>query len=301
MTWVPTMFRGAMVKGSPVPGQGRERGQHRNTIVDDFVLDHRWIGCCGAHRGWRTGRSERASTFAAPHAPGRFTSRRVPMLVFVAVVVAAGLLVAGLLAGQAALLWAALAVSLAGAALFAFVLLRGRNRTADSAEAGAAPDAESDLDEPSAVADEPAGEAAEVAESAPAASTAVAESAADQPAKVTESTAEESTVVAESAADEAAAETESAVPAKIETAEPAAAKATEPDEVSGPAAGATVADGPGDLLVRVIPGRRRFHVDDCRLLSGHSAEQISLDEARDEGFTACTTCIPKRESLASVG
>jgi len=26
-----------------------------------------------------------------------------------------------------------------------------------------------------------------------------------------------------------------------------------------------------------------------------------LGEARDEGFTACTTCIPKRESLASVG
>jgi hypothetical protein len=277
------------------------------------------------------------------------------MLVFVAVVVAAGLLVAGLLAGQAALLWAALAVSLAGAALLAFVLLRGRNRTAGSAEAGATPNAESEVDEPPTLADEPAGEAAEAAEPAPAASTVAAESAAGQPAKAAESTAEESTVVAESAADEPAAETESAVvaepavPAKIETAEPAAAKATEPvkseaaepvatttaepaaaataepaaaataeptkgetaepaaatatepAEVSGPAAGATVADGPGDLLVRVIPGRRRFHVDDCRLLSGHSAEQISLDEARDEGFTACTTCIPKRESLASVG
>jgi len=55
-----------------------------------------------------------------------------------------------------------------------------------------------------------------------------------------------------------------------------------------------------DLIVRVLPGRRRFHVEDCRLLAGHAPEEISLGEARDEGFTACTACIPRRESLASV-
>jgi len=63
---------------------------------------------------------------------------------------------------------------------------------------------------------------------------------------------------------------------------------------------APVVEPPRDLLVRVIPGRYRFHATDCRLLTGHSAERISLDEARDEGFTACTTCLPRRESAASV-
>lgn len=52
-------------------------------------------------------------------------------------------------------------------------------------------------------------------------------------------------------------------------------------------------------IVHVVPGRRRFHVDGCRLLVDKPAEEISLDEAREEGFTACTSCIPDREALPS--
>jgi hypothetical protein len=50
-------------------------------------------------------------------------------------------------------------------------------------------------------------------------------------------------------------------------------------------------------LVRVIPGRRRFHVEGCRLLPGHKSDQIELSEALDEGFSACTACILDREML----
>lgn len=53
-------------------------------------------------------------------------------------------------------------------------------------------------------------------------------------------------------------------------------------------AGSAAAAGPS--YVHVIPGRRRFHRDDCSLLSGHDVETITEDEARDEGFTPCTRC-----------
>jgi hypothetical protein len=43
-------------------------------------------------------------------------------------------------------------------------------------------------------------------------------------------------------------------------------------------------------LVRVVAGRRRFHVGDRRLLGEQPFEEITRDEAVDEGFTACTTC-----------
>jgi hypothetical protein len=54
---------------------------------------------------------------------------------------------------------------------------------------------------------------------------------------------------------------------------------------------------PEGSMVRVIPGRRRFHAEGCRLLAGHQAEEIFLAEARDEGFTPCTVCVPHRDSL----
>lgn len=43
-------------------------------------------------------------------------------------------------------------------------------------------------------------------------------------------------------------------------------------------------------IVRVVAGRRRFHVGDCGLLGERRYEEITRDEAVDEGFTACTTC-----------
>jgi hypothetical protein len=53
--------------------------------------------------------------------------------------------------------------------------------------------------------------------------------------------------------------------------------------------------------VRVVPGRHRFHREDCRLLVGKPVEEIGLDEALEEGFTACTACMPNRvdESLGA--
>jgi len=57
--------------------------------------------------------------------------------------------------------------------------------------------------------------------------------------------------------------------------------------------------GPPVLLVQVLPGRRRFHLEECRLLAGRPGEVISLQEALDEGFTACTACVPNRDEIIS--
>ncbi|WP_020498643.1 hypothetical protein [Sciscionella marina] len=43
-------------------------------------------------------------------------------------------------------------------------------------------------------------------------------------------------------------------------------------------------------LVRIIEGRRRYHLPGCRTLQEHTYEEITRDEAQDEGFTACTVC-----------
>ncbi|GIH68234.1 hypothetical protein [Sphaerimonospora thailandensis] len=45
-----------------------------------------------------------------------------------------------------------------------------------------------------------------------------------------------------------------------------------------------------DSIVLVIPGRRRFHLPNCRQLVGRDVEELTVEEAREEGFTSCTTC-----------
>lgn len=45
-----------------------------------------------------------------------------------------------------------------------------------------------------------------------------------------------------------------------------------------------------DSIVLVIPGRRRFHLPNCRQLAGREVEELTVEEAREEGFTPCTTC-----------
>ncbi|MEO3804061.1 hypothetical protein [Nonomuraea sp. B1E8] len=47
-----------------------------------------------------------------------------------------------------------------------------------------------------------------------------------------------------------------------------------------------------DAIVLVIPGRKRYHVPGCRQLSGRTNEELTYEEAREEGFTPCTTCLP---------
>lgn len=46
-------------------------------------------------------------------------------------------------------------------------------------------------------------------------------------------------------------------------------------------------------IVLVIPGRKRYHVAGCRQLDGRDHEELTHEEAREEGFTPCTTCLPE--------
>lgn len=55
----------------------------------------------------------------------------------------------------------------------------------------------------------------------------------------------------------------------------------------------TVSDEPEETaVVHLIPGRRRFHYEGCPLLDGHDHETVTLVEAREEGFSECSTCAP---------
>ncbi|GAA3163611.1 hypothetical protein GCM10010466_63210 [Planomonospora alba] len=63
-----------------------------------------------------------------------------------------------------------------------------------------------------------------------------------------------------------------------------------------PAAAAATATRQGvpdaGAIVLVIPGRRRYHLPGCRQLAGRDHEELTQEEAREEGFTPCTTCLP---------
>jgi hypothetical protein len=55
---------------------------------------------------------------------------------------------------------------------------------------------------------------------------------------------------------------------------------------------ATVAEVPADTKVYTVPGRKRYHLETCRQLAGRDKEELTFVEAREEGFTACTACLP---------
>ncbi|TMR05447.1 hypothetical protein ETD83_06425, partial [Actinomadura soli] len=61
------------------------------------------------------------------------------------------------------------------------------------------------------------------------------------------------------------------------------------DEVAIPA---PPADVPGDALVFVVRGRKRYHLDTCRQLAGRETEELTYAEAKEEGFSPCTACMP---------
>jgi outer membrane biosynthesis protein TonB len=44
--------------------------------------------------------------------------------------------------------------------------------------------------------------------------------------------------------------------------------------------------------VLVVPGRPRYHVAGCRYLTGKSATEVEVVDARDEGFSPCGVCKP---------
>ncbi|GII53952.1 hypothetical protein Pth03_23410 [Planotetraspora thailandica] len=56
--------------------------------------------------------------------------------------------------------------------------------------------------------------------------------------------------------------------------------------------------GPDDIVL-VVPGRRRFHVANCRQLLGRETEELTCAEAREEGFSPCTTCLPDMSARAA--
>ncbi|WP_020661448.1 hypothetical protein [Amycolatopsis benzoatilytica] len=48
-------------------------------------------------------------------------------------------------------------------------------------------------------------------------------------------------------------------------------------------------------LVVVVPGRRRYHVPECESVRETAVEELTADEAVEEGFSPCTRCHPSGE------
>ncbi|MEV8631440.1 hypothetical protein AB0395_07260 [Streptosporangium sp. NPDC051023] len=63
--------------------------------------------------------------------------------------------------------------------------------------------------------------------------------------------------------------------------------------VAGPPTAARRGPLDDEAIVLVIPGRKRYHVEGCRQLAGRDHEELTHEEAREEGFTPCTTCLPE--------
>lgn len=178
------------------------------------------------------------------------------MLVALTLVVALAAAVAAW--GTGAVVFAWVALGLAAAVLVALVvrMLRCRRTsvgtadTADSAEAPAWP-----------AGTEPAAEESTAEE--PAEKPAAAEPALEEPAE-------------KPAAVEAAA----AAPRAGRPAEPAAVVAT----------ASTGAPESGHGIVHVQPGRRRYHRPGCEIIVGRDTDGIALEDAQDEGLSACSVC-----------
>ncbi|XVQ13824.1 hypothetical protein ACQP1W_15175 [Spirillospora sp. CA-255316] len=52
------------------------------------------------------------------------------------------------------------------------------------------------------------------------------------------------------------------------------------------------AEVPDEAVVYVVRGRKRYHLDTCRQLAGRDREELTYAEAREEGFSPCTACMP---------
>lgn len=156
------------------------------------------------------------------------------MLTVLLIVVAAGLVVASVLADSLVLAITGLVVAVVALGLMVWPVLMARRAAAVAAEERA---------EGEAPAEQPG--------------------ASEEPAAV-----EEPSIVEASVAEEE--------PASVE--EPAASEER-------------VAE---DTRVLVVPGRHRYHRAGCTMLDGRDPEALDLEEAREEGFTACSRCTPDR-------
>lgn len=92
----------------------------------------------------------------------------------------------------------------------------------------------------------------------------------------------DATEAAHAAEQEEAEEEEDAVASADQT-EAAEESPAEPEPVPA-------VDGANDSMVCVIPGRMRYHRPGCSSLDGREYERVTLDEAREEGFSQCTSC-----------
>ena len=73
---------------------------------------------------------------------------------------------------------------------------------------------------------------------------------------------------------------------------PVPTRGPSPAPASGPQRPLTASGISPDAIVLVIPGRKRYHVQGCRQLIGRGQEELTYEEAREEGFTPCTACLP---------
>ena len=69
---------------------------------------------------------------------------------------------------------------------------------------------------------------------------------------------------------------------------PSSRAVADPPAAPEPAADAAPVSG----QVLVVAGRPRYHVGGCRYLTGKDADEVDVQSARDEGFTACGVCKP---------
>jgi hypothetical protein len=60
-----------------------------------------------------------------------------------------------------------------------------------------------------------------------------------------------------------------------------------PDPPAGGADRALAADE-----VWVVDGRPRYHLEGCATIAGQPAEQITLEQAKQDGFIPCSLCAP---------
>lgn len=66
-----------------------------------------------------------------------------------------------------------------------------------------------------------------------------------------------------------------------------------PRETEAADTGGDTAAAGSDGDVYVVPGRPRYHVENCRFLAGRpDVETVPVEQARDDGYTSCGVCKP---------
>ncbi|MGX7680397.1 hypothetical protein ACSMXN_16025 [Jatrophihabitans sp. DSM 45814] len=48
----------------------------------------------------------------------------------------------------------------------------------------------------------------------------------------------------------------------------------------------------GDVIVRVVHGRPRYHLSSCEFINGRASAPVALTRAVEDGFTPCALCDP---------